>query len=158
MGRNSIHLWGISAMSFYQLSPEVAGGFGSNTQLNRTVHPPIVTRLHYEFEGWLGDDLLESFPCYIVTRQLADSLSTNALSGVTYKNVEITQSDVFMDLYPNRQLPEFVWIDITGIPGQNDFGLDDHSRLIVSESVMAILRSYKISHCAISNYANTLRS
>jgi len=50
--------------------PEVAGRLGEKTVLIATSHPPITERLNYEFDGWLGDDLLEPFLCYIVTESL----------------------------------------------------------------------------------------
>jgi hypothetical protein len=55
-------------MEYFQIAPEVAGGWGRNTVMDRSIHPPHVTKLHFEFDGWLGDVLLESFPCYIITK------------------------------------------------------------------------------------------
>lgn len=56
---------------YYVVEPEVAGGFGINTVFTRTEGKPMVVhKLHYEFDGWLGDSLLETTPCYIV-RSLA---------------------------------------------------------------------------------------
>lgn len=46
---------------FRYIEPEVAGGLGEETQMDSTVHPPLVKKLHLEFEGWLGDDILETF-------------------------------------------------------------------------------------------------
>ena len=43
---------------FYVLEPEVAGGFGENTILTRTPGKSmLVHKLHYQFDGWLGDPL-----------------------------------------------------------------------------------------------------
>jgi len=52
-------------VQYYTLSPEVAGGIGRNTVMMRTQHPPIVSHLHYELDGWLGDDLLEALPGFV---------------------------------------------------------------------------------------------
>jgi hypothetical protein len=68
-------------MSHFQLEPEVAGGWGANTEADTSKHPPVVSRLHYEFSGWLGDCLLESFPCFIATNAVIDSLSNVGISG-----------------------------------------------------------------------------
>lgn len=43
------------------IEPEVAGSLGKETELDSSVFPPHVKKLHYEFDGWLGDDILESF-------------------------------------------------------------------------------------------------
>ena len=53
-------------MQYVYIEPEVAGGLGDHTVMDRSVHPPIVSKLHYQMEGWLGDALLESFPVFIV--------------------------------------------------------------------------------------------
>ena len=55
-------------MKYYILEPEVAGGFGENTIMDPTSRPPRVTRFHYEFDGWLGDELLETVACFIATK------------------------------------------------------------------------------------------
>ncbi|MGW8329895.1 hypothetical protein ACWGLE_18570 [Streptomyces sp. NPDC055897] len=64
---------------FYRLTPEVAGGFGSRTDLDSTVHPPYVMRLHYEVADWLGDCLVQTFPCFLVLRAVGAELDKAAL-------------------------------------------------------------------------------
>jgi hypothetical protein len=39
------------AMKYFYIQPEVAGGLGKNTVMDRSVHPPIVSRLHHEFKS-----------------------------------------------------------------------------------------------------------
>ena len=41
-------------VSFYQLEPEVAGGWGEDTVADTTMQPPRVLQLDYCFDGWLG--------------------------------------------------------------------------------------------------------
>lgn len=55
------------AQMFCFLEPEVAGGIGPNSELHCDDGKLVVTRLNYEFDGWLGDALLETTPCFIVT-------------------------------------------------------------------------------------------
>ena len=43
----------VGHMKYYVLEPEVAGGLGENSIVDHSVVPFQVTRLHYEFEGWL---------------------------------------------------------------------------------------------------------
>ena len=139
-------------MSFIVLGPEVAGGHGPKTLADRTVHPPRVARLHYELAGWLGDDLLESFPCFVVTARLADRLASVRLSGFRLDDVLITTSDEFKELYPARSLPDFRWLKITGRPGVDDFGLTPDQRLVVSDAALAVLGTLQITHAEQSPY------
>ena len=58
------------ARQYWLVSPEVAGELGDGTVMDTAVHPPWVSRLHHRFQGWLGDDLLECFPCFLTTARI----------------------------------------------------------------------------------------
>ena len=139
-------------MKYFYIEPEVAGGLGENTVLDTSVHPPIVSRLHYEFDGWLGDVLLETFPCFIVTKDAKRKLQSIGATGITFDDVEITTSALFQGLYPNRQLPEFFWLQIEGKPGHDDFGIDHDLRLVISERALEVLRGLGISNALVTPY------
>jgi hypothetical protein len=124
-------------MKFYKLDPEVAGGWGPNTEFTRAPGKALVVdKLHYQFDGWLGDELLESSPCFIVTQRLADVLKSRQLSGYELKAVQISASDQFREIYPDRQLPKFAWLSLTGKAGADDMGIDVDGRLVVSERAL----------------------
>lgn len=140
-------------MKFYKLDPEVAGGWGANTAFTRTLGKPLVVhRLHYQFDGWLGDELLESSPCFIVTQRLADLLQRRELSGYELKGVEISTSEIFRDHFPERQLPQFAWLDVTGKVGVDDFSVDVDGRLVVSESALDALKAMQLENCEVSDF------
>jgi len=133
---------------FYVLEPEVAGGFGDGTVIDRSSGKLIVEKLHYEFEGWLGDHLLESTPCYIASEKLVTEIKKEQMLGVEFDDVEVTTSGQFSELYPNKQLPKFVWLKVTGVPGQDDFGIAPGLRLIISKRALDLLKQIGISHAA----------
>ncbi len=107
-------------MQYYQIEPEVAGGIGEHSVIDRSSGKMVVRKLHYEFYGWFGDELLESTPCFIVLERLAREIESAQLTRISFDDVEVTKSDQFEPLYPNRQLPKFVWLQIDGKPGQDD--------------------------------------
>lgn len=131
-------------MSHIVLEPEVAGGWGSETIADTSRHPPVVSRLHYEFEGWLGDDLLESFPCFIVTERLAVALERAGLTGFVLDDVTTTRSPEFEELYPDTQLPSFRWLRVTAHAGTADFGIGPDYRLVVSTGALTILERFEL--------------
>jgi hypothetical protein len=133
----------------YILKPEVAGGWGAGTIADTSCHPPFVSKLIYEFEGWSGDDLLTSFPCFIVTKQLADSIQSSSLNGYELAPVQVTKSGVFVELYPSRELPEFWWLKVNGVVGRNDFAINDHHRLVVSDTAFKLLSASNIAQCEV---------
>lgn len=137
---------------FYILEPEVAGGMGEGTVLDRSTHPPGVSRLHYEFEGWLGDELLTTFPCYIVTARVQDALETLAATGVGFDAVQISASETFRELNPGRKLPEFAWLKVTGTAGKDDLGLSSDHRLVVSQRVLDRLKQFPLQNCEVDEY------
>ena len=139
---------------FRYIEPEVAGGFGKDAKLDTTVHPPIVYILHYEFTGWLGNDILESFPCYIVTEKLKNEIVNKHLTGVSFDQVKVTRSDEFIELYPDKVLPDFCWMKIDGKPGKSDFGVSDDLRLVISEKAYESLILFNLSAADLEEFEN----
>lgn len=122
---------------------------GEGTQANTTIHPPEVTKLIYEFEGWSGDSIVTSFPCYIITEELARSLTQTRLSGYKLARCEVTKSETFNELYPNRTLPFFVWLKVVGESGIDDFGIGNDLRLVVSDVALSVLKEHSLHECEI---------
>ena len=140
-------------MKFYYLEPEVAGGWGENTVFDRTPgRPTVIHKLHYQFDGWLGDELVESTPCFIVSEQMGKEIKRAHLNGVWFDEVEVTMSDQFKEFCPNRQLPKFVWLRMEGTAGQDDFGTAPDGRLVVSEQALTLLRERGISHAVVTDF------
>jgi len=120
-------------VKYFAIEPEVAGGLGRDTVLDRSTHPPVVTKLHYEFQGWLGDEVVESFPCYLISTRLRDVIKKSRFSGVKFSDATVTTSPEFQQLHPDATLPEFVWLQVVGKPGKDDFGISADHRLVASE-------------------------
>ena len=139
-------------MKYYTLEPEVAGGLGPNTVLDHTRHPPLVFKLHYEFDVWLGDELLESFPCYIVTMRLATVFMEGHFTGAEIAPIEVTTSDCFHEFCPGVTLPTFVWLKVCGAAGCDDFGITQDNLLVVSERV---LEQLNLKHCDVAEFIAT---
>lgn len=142
-------------MSFFLLEPYVAGGLGDNTVLDTSVHPPVVTRLHYAVDDWEGDELLESTPCFIITQHLADIVDAAGLSGYRLADVEVTLSGTGTELLGDSELPAFRWLQATGFAGADDIGLTSDASLIVSARALATLRTGDIGNCDIEEWDGT---
>lgn len=135
---------------YFRLGPEVAGGLGRKTVVEGDGYPPNVTRLHYEFYGWLGDDLLRAFPCYVVTERLRAAIEESSPTGCSFDQVLVTTTTEFRALFPDVQLPRFSWLRVVGQPGVDDFGMgEDPPRLIVSEQVLEVLKRFSIANCEV---------
>lgn len=140
-------------MRYYLLEPEVAGGFGPRSVfLDVKARPPRVSKFNYEFDVWPGDPLLEAVGCYVVTEPLEDKIAAMHPTGVSFATVEVSKSGEFEDRYPSRELPRFVWLQVTGKAGQDDFGLS-RTRLVVSERILNVLKESGVTHCDIAEFA-----
>jgi len=125
------------------------GGIGPKSETLREHGALVVTRLNYEFDGWLGDALLESTPCFIVTDDARQLVEAADLSGVHFADVEVTGSPTFADLYPTRELPSFRWMVVDGTLHRDDFAIAHDKRLVVAERALATLKAAGIDHAIV---------
>lgn len=135
-------------MKYYIVEPEVAGGFGEGTIIDYSSGKMLVKELHYKFDGWLGDEILESTPCFIASKKIMQEIKRVSCTGVTFSDVEISMSDDFKSTRPSLILPEFVWLRIDGNPGCSDFAINPDLNLVVSELALEILSRVGMSHAA----------
>lgn len=135
-------------MKYYLVNPEVPCSWGKNIEVDRSVHPPLVKKLHIEFEGWLGDDLITTFPIYAVTDRLKKAIETANLTGIYFESIEMSVSETFIEIYENKILPLFFWAKINGGLGE-DFYLQNGYNLIVSENALSILKNNNLNNAEI---------
>ncbi|PZR53370.1 hypothetical protein DNL40_07580 [Xylanimonas oleitrophica] len=135
-------------MTTYTIRPAVAGELGPGTILDASVHPPRVKRLNYEFSDWFGDDLVTTFPCYVVTERLVHALRERGITGVEFDHVEVTRSPDFAELHTG-QLPNFRWMKVTGRPGVDDLWIGENHRLCATESGLEALRTGQLDNALV---------
>jgi hypothetical protein len=139
-------------MKFCYIYPEVAGELGPHTVLDRSTMPPEVVELHHEFHGWLGDAILTVARCYIVTAPVAAAIRAEGLSGIQFAYVEISTDYEYDELYPNRPVPMFVWLQIAGKPGGDDFGMALNNHLVISERALQVLSPFGTEQARIAPF------
>jgi hypothetical protein len=135
-------------MSTYLVSPLVPGDLGPGTEMDASVHPPLVRSVHFVFNDWLGDDLVEAFPIFLATERLASMIDEARLTGVTWAPVRV-EKDAQADMFFDWRLPEWRWLR-PGIDRQADFWMDELASLHVSERALATLRASDITHAEVS--------
>jgi hypothetical protein len=139
-------------MRYFYVEPEVAGSFGEDAIVDRSVHPPVVSYLQYEMDGWLGDALLEKFPIFIVTEEAKRNLLKSGVTGADFATADVTTSEQFRELYPDRDVPPFVWLKPNGKAGQDDFGIAPDGRLVASDRALDVLRKFGIENALIEPF------
>lgn len=148
-------------MDMFRLEPEVAGEIGENSKIKYEGGMlSEVEFLHYEFAGWLGDELLTSYPCFIVSENIVDDILKSNLKGYRFEDIEISTSDEFKEMYPNRTIPNFKRLIPLGKVivsdekivqfSDDDFCLEDNVELVVSYKALEILKRHKMEYCEIT--------
>jgi hypothetical protein len=56
----------------------------------------------------------------IITKGGMRQLRKANLTGARFDEVEVTKSYEFEELYPDQELPDFVWLKVDGWAGQDD--------------------------------------
>ena len=137
-------------MQYFRLIPEVPGQLGPKTKMDTTIHPPKVEHLHFVFYGWEGDELIECFPVFLVSEKLLKRLNESNLTGlIPNDNFEISYSEEFLLLYPDREMPIFLWVMINREKG-DDFFIDKDHYLQASDRALNILEKFgTLNNCEI---------
>jgi hypothetical protein len=125
-------------MTEYTIEPEVAGGLGPGTVMDASMHPPRVDHLDYEFAGWDGDDLLEAFPCFVVTAGVGSALEEAHLTGFTLADLTVSSTPEFTERHP-APLPEFRRLQVTGRVGIDDMWIGDDLMLHVNDRALSVM-------------------
>ncbi|MFP9128828.1 hypothetical protein [Niallia sp. BSM11] len=153
-------------MILYFLEPEVSGGHGEYTIYG--TEDDIATEgisgkvkyLHYEFEGWLGDDLLESTPAFIVSSFLETELENSDFIDYKLEECLITTSNEYKEMYPNKEIPafsRFIPLGKIEIEGENfknwsghHFCLSPKGELVVTQEALDFFKRVSIDICYIT--------
>ena len=83
----------------YVLQPLVGGELGQDVEFDHSTHPPGIDRVQYVLDYPTSEDLMESFPAYIVSETLADQLVAAGLRGFTLAEAEVLPSEKYVAVY-----------------------------------------------------------
>ncbi len=134
-------------MKYIKIEPEVIVGLGEDTKINKSNYPPIVNYLHINLEDWLGDDLMENFPVFIITEYLKSSLETTRFSGYTIKDLKLTFDEYFESNYQlEKKVPTFYWMVINGAKGEDDFFIDQSQTLNISVEAFSFMKKFNLKN------------
>ena len=163
----------MTSPELHRLKPEVAGGTGDGTVITNydalragTALVPEVTELEYTFDDWLGDDILESFPCFVATEALIGSLEAAGLTGLATRPVTVSVSELWEQIHEDddptgSSLPPFRWLTPTGGVhvelgevayrgwSGDDLCVSQRAELVVSDRALAVLRRHHLENCDV---------
>ncbi|WP_411334002.1 hypothetical protein ACK1LH_19385 [Metabacillus indicus] len=152
-------------MKLFFIEPEVAGGHG-NQSIYGTEQDILtdgisgrIKFLHYEFQGWLGDDLLEATPAFIVSHKLKAELMSSTFTDFKLEECQITVSDALKELDYAKKIPPFTRLIPFGkirIDGErfenwsgHHFCMSSKGELVVTQEALDLLKRVSLNHCDI---------
>jgi hypothetical protein len=158
-----------SAQHLYLLEPEVPGGWGDGTiyvnaqeVANGEDRIPQIALLHLVIDGWLGDELLTTHPCFIMTTSLSKQLQSHRVTGFEEAPMKVSVSSIFDELQPNVTLPDFTRIAMHGsviideTKGRfvswsgHDICISQDASLVVTKRVLDLISKPLMSHCNVT--------
>lgn len=72
--------------------------------------------------------------------------------GYLFADVWVTTSYEFHQLYPNRVLPGFRWLQVVGKAGAADFGLAVPFDLVVSAKAYEVLTRFSLRYADVADW------
>ena len=138
---------------FYSLIPQTCGEFGRKTLYagELTDIPPVIYRLHAEFNIYPNDQLIAISNQFVCTANLAEKLQRTQprLSGLQIHELNVTTTLDFRRNNSGKELSEMRWLKIVGKAGVEDFGMSADYKLVVSDKALSVIKS-EINNCEIS--------
>lgn len=117
--------------------------------MDRTTHPPVVTELHLLLDDWLGDDLLEVYPCHIVTERLAEKLRASQLTGFSIDPMFVTRSEEFLSLPEPPSVPPLYWLRVYGTMVDDFAVVANPHALSLSSRALSLIRVFTLNNAEI---------
>lgn len=130
----------------FVIDPQVAGELGEGTEMDSSVHPPVVSHLEYVLDYPGTDDLIQSFPVYLASVELRASLEAAGVRGIEWRDAVVSRGDFYED-YPPADPINYRWL-IPGVPGDDCW--IENLELVVSDRMMDVLRLARINDCEIT--------
>ena len=132
----------------YALEPFVAGQLGEGTRLDLSTRPPTVEAVEYLLDAPTDEDLIESFPVYLVSEGLATMMTDARLEGFTLEEARVARSREYVEIYGDDGHKSYRWLRLR--PDANvDCWIDDEYRLCVSDRMMAVLAEGVLDECDV---------
>jgi hypothetical protein len=133
----------------YSIDPQVAGELGEGTVMDSSVHPPAVSRVEFILDYPETDDLIQSFPIYLLSDELADRVVQSGLAGIRLEDVDVRPSEEFLAAFGEAPHRNYRWLQLENSEGA-DAWISDALELCISDRMMRILEEATLSDCIIS--------
>jgi hypothetical protein len=109
----------------------------------------MVSQVDYVIDGPDADELIQSFPVFLVSTDLGSRLKDAGLSGFELTGARIRPSDNYQAIYGNEPHLQYLWMQVTGAAGESDCWLDESFQICVSDRMMTVIQTAKLADCHV---------
>ena len=134
--------------TFFYLRVWSSGEIDSQTIVtDRSVHPFSISDVGLELSDWPADDLFQSWPAFFASCRLSSKIIHGKYTGIDFQQVSRINPDFnFKAFYPGFNTDQYLWLNINGELGKDDFALFNRMYLVVSEKALEFLRDNHVTH------------
>jgi hypothetical protein len=136
-------------MDRFIVEPLVAGQLGDGTVMDTSTHPPVVSALEYELDGPTDEDVIESFPVFLVSEEMADRLLRADLRGFDLADASVVPSRAYLEMYGDVPHKHYRWLRPSPDPSPDSW-VDEKYRLNVSPRMMRIMEQGNIRNAHVT--------
>lgn len=146
-------------MNFRRLEAMVPGWIGEQSVSEIVDNVEIFKKVHYVFDDYPSDCIVERSGVYLVTQELKDALKDINATGCEFDDVIVTESEAYEEHtshIPDHSLPSFCWLKIVGEGGKDDIGFAKSAiSIVVSERVFSVMRKFGLRDCIVYDWSDT---
>lgn len=141
-------------MGFHRIAPQRPCNIWTYSDFEPgPAFPRRFRRMVFAYDFPTEDCLFNDVPYYFVTKEVGKLFSALGLSGASRQPVETRVSDMYVQSYGTpASVPEVEQLIVTGLAGNDDFGLQGRSTLIVSDRTLALLRQRGLTQAEVFPY------
>jgi hypothetical protein len=132
----------------YVIEPLVAGELGDGTDLDPSTHPPRVSSVEYVLDAPVEEDLIESFPVFLVSEELERRIQEAGLRGISLEDARVVPSPEYIEIYGDAPHKQYRWMKLDQAEDP-DAWLGEDLRLNVTDRMMEMLQSLNISNADV---------
>jgi hypothetical protein len=108
-------------MIYSRIEPPGEGELGRMAVVDFSIRPPIIHRAHFSIFYRPDSELILTSPCFLVTRNLKESIIEHGFTGVRFQPCELSKGAQYDELSdPDTDLPEMEMLIPQGVHGIDD--------------------------------------
>lgn len=135
-------------MKYYNIEPVADAEMAEYARVDFTRKPRKIIHMHVYVFNYPESDLIQSYPVFLVTNQLKESIEAKNLSGAEFLPCVVEKADQYDDFSPGIPPPLLWCFEPCGKIGDDLIFLSE-TKFTASERFMDVLKHFSSVGCII---------